>query len=156
MAYKPIRVGIVSAVDRDAGSARVLFPDLDNLVSDYLPIIKPQKTSWVSGEDLPDVQDHVLVLFTGERTSDGFIVGTYQLEDVDSVYTEDQFGTIYEDGSRVFYDRSTSSLVVESVGNVSISGKNVSVTAENVIITSQNVQINGNLSVSGTITGGGL
>jgi len=36
-----IRIGIVSSIDAEKGTARVIFDDLDNLVSYNLPILFP-------------------------------------------------------------------------------------------------------------------
>ncbi len=156
MTHKPIRVGLISVLDRDAETARVTFPDLDDLVTDFLPIIRKGGKSWAQQDDLPEVEDHVLVVFLSSSMSDGFIIGGYKLEDSDAPLTTDQFGTVFEDGSFAYYDRAAQSMVMHSAGSVIITGGNVTVTAQNVILESENVQITGDLNVSGTITGGGL
>lgn len=156
MAHKPIRVGLVSVVDRDAETARVTFPDLDDVVTDFLPIIRKGGNSWAQQNELPEEEDHVLVVFLSASMSDGFIIGGYKLEDSDAKLTPDQFGTVFEDGSFAYYDRTAQSMVIHSAGNVIITGGHVTISAQNVILASENVQLTGNLNVSGTITGGGL
>jgi len=62
-----LRIGIVSSVS--GNRARVYFPDQDNMVSDWLYIIK-QGESWT-----PSVNDRVLVLYSKGTDTDGFILG---------------------------------------------------------------------------------
>lgn len=157
MAYKPIRVGQISVVDRDAGTARVTFPDLDNLVTDFLPIISKERASWVKTNDFPEVGENVLVVFLSVSSSDGFILGNYQIIDDDPALTKDQFGAVFEDGSRAYYDCASKRLVVESVGDVDVTAAGeIMITATTVTINAANTQVMGNMNVSGNITGGGL
>ena len=62
-----LRIGIVSSVS--GNRARVYFPDQDNMVSDWLYILK-QAESWT-----PSVNDRVLVLYSKGTDTDGFILG---------------------------------------------------------------------------------
>lgn len=74
-----IRVGRVSSVDTADVSARVTFPDHDDVVSPPLKIImrgcKEAKDYW-----LPAVDDQVLCIYTadggGKGTGAGYILGT--------------------------------------------------------------------------------
>ena len=63
-----IRVGVVSSTNSTQRKARVIFPALDNLVSDWLFVL--QQGSW-----MPSVNDRVLVLYLPGFNTDGFILG---------------------------------------------------------------------------------
>ena len=87
-----IRVGIVSDVNPDKLRARVYFPDLNNMVSDWLYVLQRSKapsnvtveaaeghTHEASGADqgkwIPEVNDMVVVVYTYGFNTDGYIVG---------------------------------------------------------------------------------
>lgn len=98
-----VRVGFVSDVRKPNGTARVCFPDMDNMISDWLYVMRyPNLTVHVStgsagshshggavGSDgghshsvsasvtdwFPNVNDKVLVLMAYGFNSDGFILG---------------------------------------------------------------------------------
>lgn len=85
-----IRVGIVSAVNKPTGQARVYFPAQDNLVSDWLYVMRYPKMSVTVQESdghahdasiadwFPSVNDKVVVLYAYGMNSDGFILGVIQ------------------------------------------------------------------------------
>ena len=101
-----VRVGFVSDVRKSNGTARVCFPDMDNMVSDWLYVMRyPNLTVYAStgsagshshggavGSDgghthgvsvsvtdwFPNVNDKVLVLMAYGFNSDGFILGVIQ------------------------------------------------------------------------------
>lgn len=77
-----VRVGIVSSVQPDGGKARVYFPTMNNMVSDWLHVLHYPKTAVeIEGEDvevkdwIPSVNDRVLCLFLYGENTDGFILG---------------------------------------------------------------------------------
>ncbi len=64
-----IRIGKVSSVDKIKITARVIFNDLNNLVSAPLPILgTPNK--W-----LPEIGTFVVCVYLPNGESDGFIIG---------------------------------------------------------------------------------
>jgi len=82
-----VRIGIVSSVDTSERKARVFFPDMNNMVSDWLYVLqRPREvvdvkeseghthsasvTSW-----LPKVNERVLVIYLYGWNTDGFILG---------------------------------------------------------------------------------
>ena len=101
-----VRVGFVSDVRKSNGTARVCFPDMDNMVSDWLYVMRyPNLTvsastgsagshshgGAVSGDGshshnvstavtdwFPKVNDKVLVLMAYGFNSDGYILGVIQ------------------------------------------------------------------------------
>ena len=77
-----IRIGIVSSVDPDGGKARVYFPSMKNMVSNWLYVLRyPNATVEVDGEDVtvadwsPEVNDRVVCLYLYGENTDGFILG---------------------------------------------------------------------------------
>lgn len=71
-----VRVGIVSSVSPGSNTARVTFPDMENMVSGNLKYLKrsdvrPELYSpWV-----PEVGEPVLCLYIPLQDGDGFILG---------------------------------------------------------------------------------
>ena len=82
-----VRIGIVSAVDSSQKAARVYFPDMDEMASDWLPVLQRHgeklSTNTVQSHShsgtvssfLPKVNDTVLVLYVYGFNTDGFILG---------------------------------------------------------------------------------
>ena len=82
-----VRVGIVSAVNSSQKTARVFFPDMDNMMSDWLPVLQRAGESISTntsqehthtgtvGSFLPKVNAKVLVLYPYGFNTDGYILG---------------------------------------------------------------------------------
>ena len=80
-----VRVGFVSDIDTANGTARVAFPDMNDMVSDWLYIMRyPGMYVTINDEQktvtdwFPAVNDKVLVLMAYGFNSDGFILGVIQ------------------------------------------------------------------------------
>ena len=85
-----IRVGIVSAVDSGEKTARVYFPDMDDMASDWLPVlqrpgeklstntVQSHSHSGTVGTFMPSVNDRVLVLYAYGFNSDCYILGVIE------------------------------------------------------------------------------
>lgn len=72
-----IRMGKISSVNQEKCAAKVLFEQLDNMVSDDLSIVTRNGTS-LTIEELPKINQPVLCLFLDE-SSDGFILGSWKV-----------------------------------------------------------------------------
>lgn len=149
------KVGECSTVDFESGTITVTFPDREGVVSRSLPLVIPPGVGQWNG--LPRPKDMVLCLMLGNGISNGFCVGRVP----DKWFGKpNQEGIFYEDGSHVFYDTESKILygklmggaVIESPENVTVKAKNVITEAETVTIKATSVQIDGNLSVTGTVT----
>lgn len=82
-----VRVGIVSAVDKDKKLARVYFPDMNNMVSGWLYVVQRtgESVSVASNLDhshnasvsgfMPKVNAKVLVLYPYGWNMDGYVLG---------------------------------------------------------------------------------
>lgn len=72
MAEKLIRIGKVSSVDYEAGMIKVTYPDLDNAVTDSLPVLS------LNGEyKMPEVGKEVLVVHLSNGCTAGVVLGPY-------------------------------------------------------------------------------
>jgi len=81
-----VRVGKVSSVDSSKLMARVYYPSMSNMVSDWLPILQQPISGRTGSADghthsiggvtiLPKVNDKVLVIYEYGFNSQGYIVG---------------------------------------------------------------------------------
>ena len=116
-----IRRGIVVAVDEKRAMVRVQFPDLDNVVSNWLPVIH-HKTHKDKAYWLPDVGEYVIVAFDEEgEHSDGYVLGAiYNEKDKVPVSSKDKFFIRFEDGTEIEYDRKEHKLRISVKGDVLI------------------------------------
>jgi phage baseplate assembly protein gpV len=115
-----IVIGQVSTADPASCSVRVTFPDRDNLVSAPLPVLMPG--GWARGNTVPEPGETVLCVYLDRSYSAGFCLGTYYGSKETAPGNINQHGVWFEDGSFVFYDRSTGLLTVKATGGVSIEG----------------------------------
>ncbi|WP_051754559.1 phage baseplate assembly protein V [Thermodesulfobacterium commune] len=117
-----IRRGIVVAVDEKTGKVRVQFPDLDGLVSNWLPVVF-QKTCKDKHYWMPDVGEYVVVAFDEEgEKSDGYVLGAFynEKDTVPEVANKDKFFVRFEDGTEIEYDRKSHKLRISVRGDVLI------------------------------------
>lgn len=128
-----IKIGTVSTADPATGSVRVTFADRDDMVSAPLPVIT--SGGWGKGIALPEPGETVLCVFLDNGQSAGFCLGTYYGGEEPIPGNANQLGTWFEDGSFVYYDRSAHVLQVKAASGV---------------------RIDGNLTVTGSITRGGV
>lgn len=127
-----MKFGYVSSVNESAGSVRVTFPDLDDQVSDEMPVLT-YRGGWSAGNELPEREEMVVCIFP-EKGAGGVCLGTFTTVDRPPPGSADQRGTWFEDGSYAYYDRSSGVLAVKAAGRV---------------------RIEGDLEVTGTLTRGG-
>ena len=122
-----VREGIVSVVYPERHSARVTFPDKDDVVSAELPVL----TSCGSQNklySLPDVGESVICLFAGndDLSGTGFILGArYDDKNPPAVNSQDITRLDFKDGSYLQFDRAKSELKIECKGDVIIKGKRI-------------------------------
>lgn len=107
------KTGVVAA--SRVGFARVRFDDIDELESDWLPVVHPKtlqdKAIWTL-----DVGEHVACLMD-QRMEAGCIVGAiYSDADVPPVGSKDKFRLQFKDGGSIEYDRSSGAMTVVCTG----------------------------------------
>lgn len=124
-----IRVGRVSSLGK--ATARVVFPDRQNMVSYDLQVIvrksQNDKDYW-----MPDIGEQVVCLFLPSGNAQGFILGSFY-SDVDQppVDNPNKRHVTFADGTVIEYDRSTHTLTVNAQGPVNIvAAGNVNVTGD--------------------------
>jgi len=141
-----IRRGIVVAVDEQTARVRVQMPDLDGVVTNWLPVVH-HKTHQDKAYWLPNVGEYVVVGFDQEGNySDAYVLGAiYNDQDTVPVANVNQFYIKFQDGTTIAYDRQAHSLTVNCVGSITINAsQNTTITASEVdIVASGNVTIKG-------------
>ena len=100
-----IRVGKISAVYPERGTATVQFPDRDRLVSKEIAI---GQTNTLKNKDetFPDPGEHVVCAFYGNGLSEGVILSAiYDAKNKPPVGDPDVRTTKFEDGTTFSVDR---------------------------------------------------
>jgi len=101
-----LRVGLVREQDAGGARVRVQFPDRDQMVSWWLPVVvaksQNDKAYWI-----PDLGEQVLCLMD-EYDEAGAVLGAiYSNTDAAPVNSPDKFHLAFKDGASFEYDRST-------------------------------------------------
>jgi len=120
-----IRIGIVTQVYDDRATVRVQFPDDDEEVSWEFPVLQ-RKTLRDKDYWLPDIGEHVVVVMLPYGQEQGFVIGAlYSDAEKPPESTRDKKVIVFEDGTRVEYDRKNHRLYADVKGNVEVkvSGK---------------------------------
>lgn len=115
-----VRVGKVSSIDPKNMTARVVFEDKDNMVSDDFSIIVPftKKDKFYS---MPTINEQVLCVMLPNGTSNGYIVGSiYNEEDIPPISNKDKFHIKFEDETTIEYDKKTHTLKVDCKGDINL------------------------------------
>lgn len=169
-----IKIGEVSSIDPAKCTARVVFDDEDGLVSYDLPIL--QRNSLKNHDfAMLDVGEDAIVLFFGEGQEDGVILGSiYAGEVTPPESTENRRTVVFDDDTRVCYDRQEHKLTVTIEGTeIVFNRQDGSITVPNAVtincttatvkasssvtLDTPNTDVTGVLNVTGLITGkGGL
>lgn len=114
-----IRIGEVSSVDAEKGTARVVFDDFDSIVSYDLQVIC-RNTFANRDYAMPDIGEDVVCIFLPTGTEAGFILGSvYAGEITPPENTIDRRCVEFSDGSKFTYDREAHKFTV-SIGDTSI------------------------------------
>jgi len=149
-----IRFGNITEIDATKGRARVHFEE-DDLVSDWLPMtVKSSKAN--KHESWYDVGDFVACMMD-QHTEDGVIVGAiYDDNNTPPIGNKDVEAKTFSDGTVIKYDRSSSTLTIECVGEVTVQCTNATVQADQVTIDTPTAEFTGDVSVQGELSANGL
>lgn len=169
-----IKIGEISSIDPAKCTARVVFDDEGSIVSFDLPVL--QRNSLKNHDyAMPDVGEDAIVLFFGEGQEDGVILGSiYAGEVTPPESTENRRTVVFDDDTRVCYDRAEHKLTVTIEGTeVVFNRQDGSITVPNAVtincttatvnassgitLDTPKTDVTGVLNVAGLITGkGGL
>lgn len=169
-----IKIGEISSIDPAKCTARVVFDDEDSIVSFDLPVL--QRNSLKNHDyAMPDVGEDAIVLFFVEGQEDGVILGSiYAGEVTPPESTENRRTVVFDDDTRVCYDRAEHKLTVTIEGTeVVFNRQDGSITVPNAVtincttatvnassgitLDTPKTDVTGVLNVAGLITGkGGL
>jgi len=105
------RVGLVRQQDPQGARVRVAFPDRDQMLSYWLPILFPKtqndKSYWI-----PDIDEQVVCLMD-EHDEAGAVLGAiYSSADTAPVQSADKCHMSFKDGASIEYDRAAHALAV--------------------------------------------
>lgn len=132
-----LQFGTVSAVDAAKHAVRVNIPALDNLQTDWLPVL----TQAAGGNRfycLPD-PGALAVCLLDARGESGVVLGTvYNDSDPTPATSPDLHVLQYANGTRIEHDRRTGNVLVKTAGKVTIDAPEAETT--------------GNLAVQGMLT----
>lgn len=167
-----IRIGKVSTIDPAKGTARVFFDDdgyydstgkFKKIVTYELQVLQ-RNTLRNKDYAMPDVGEDVLCIFLPFGLVKGFILGSvYAGENTPPESTEDKRTVIFDDDTKVSYDRATHHMSVE-IGETKITAnrgfitidapRNISITAGNVVdVKANKLMVNGDLGASAGASG---
>lgn len=122
-----IRIGLVSSVNIKQMTARVIFPDKENMVSGELKLLnrgsKRHKDYFI-----PEIKEQVLCIFPqnsgGKGSNSGFIVGSFFSEEDAPVKTGTNIRRIdFGDGSYIEWNNGT--ITIHASGDLILQGNNV-------------------------------
>jgi phage baseplate assembly protein V len=136
--HPAFRVGLVTTQDLQNCRVRVKFPDRNQMVSWWLPVVMA-KTQNDKFYDLPDIGEQVVCLMD-EHDEDGAVLGAiYSQVDTTPVQSADKWHVTMKDGSTFEYDRSSQTLTVSVARsgtiNITVNGGNCNLSAPNGNIT---------------------
>lgn len=152
-----VKVGEVSSVDYEKGTARVVFDDEEGFVSNDLQVLQ-RNTQENQDFWMPDVGEDVVCLFLPNGMEDGFIVGSFYADEITPPESGENKRYIkFKDESEIEYDWEKHRLFAR-VGKtqVEVTGNSVHISgAENVKVSVPNIEFVGDLKVSGNISANG-
>ena len=128
--------GYVTNIDNN-GRVRVKFPELNGMVSDYLPVIKSHSKNDKDGNFL-EIDEEVYCAMD-EHCEDGIVLGAYNT-DSSPLPINDRNKKYYtfSDGTHIEYDKSTHTLTADVKGIANIKAKTVVIDGDLIV--------NGNVS----------
>jgi phage baseplate assembly protein V len=98
------RVGIVQQQDTAQAKVRVVFPDYDEMISWWLPVVffktQDDKAYWI-----PDIGEQVVCLMDLRDEAGAVLGAIYSAADVPPVNSADKFYLGFKDGAKFDYDR---------------------------------------------------
>lgn len=114
------RFGYISDYDAKKHMARVQFPDKDNLISNWLPVIIPNSKKNHDEFHL-DINEHVFCLMLGNGLEAGAVIGAiYDETNKPPEGDQDIRKITFSDGTEIFYHRKSHELKINCVGDIEL------------------------------------
>ncbi len=115
-----MRYGVVSDYDAKRHMARIKFPDKDNLVSGWLPVVIPN--SLKNHDELHlDINEHVVCIMTGNGIEAGAVIGSiYDDTNKPPEGNQNIRKITFSDGTEIFYNRENHELKINCVGDIEL------------------------------------
>lgn len=114
------RYGYVSNYDAKKHMAQVCFPDKNNLVSNWLPVIIPNSIKNHDEFHL-DINEHVFCLMLGNGLEAGAVIGSiYDDTNQPPEGNQNIRKITFSDGTEIFYNRKSHELKINCVGDITI------------------------------------
>lgn len=150
-----LQFGDVMEIDPVMHKVKVVFNALDDMVSDWLPVI----TMGAGGNQfyaLPDVGSTCVCLMNAYGDG-GVVLGViYNDQDTPPTNNEQMWIKRFSNDTTISHDRQNGQIIVRTEGNVLIkSTKQVTLDAPNAIITGS-VSVKGKLTANGDVVGAGV
>lgn len=144
-----IKIGEVSVIYPEKGTARVVFDDDDSIVSAELKVL--QKNTFKNSDySMPDIGEDVICIFLPCASEDGFILGSFYAGEITPPESDGNRRTVkFADDTTVTYDRKKHALDVK-MNSGTCKVKCPSITLDG------NVSITGSLNVAGATTTAGI
>lgn len=137
---KIVRIGTVSSTNPETATVKVVFSDIDNMVTTDLPVIVPQgiKNKYYA---MPDVGENVLCIFIGQGVGDGFCLGCFYTPSViPPVSNQNKVHYAFEDGTFIEYDREEHKLTADVNGDADVKVKKIKIEATDIEATCDNLK----------------
>jgi len=100
-----IRKGVVQQTYPERGTARVVLPDADGLVTYELQVLF-KRTVDNKDYDMPDIGEQVVCLFLPNGREQGFVIGSpYSTVDQVPMISQEKKHYLWKDGAFFTYDR---------------------------------------------------
>ncbi len=146
--------GIVVEVD-PKGKVKVKFPDLDDFISNWLPIVYP---CTLEDKDyyLP-AKDSLVTCIMDENFEEGRVLGSiYSEADPPPVEDANKFLKQFADGTTIEYDKTLHNLTADVKGSTEIiATDSIELNSPEVSINSLNISIVGTVELTGSLTSTG-
>lgn len=148
-----LQFGTVAAVDASRHALRVTLPALENLQTDWLPMITPAALG-NQFYSLPDVGTLVVCLLDAQGESGAVLGAIYNDADPTPASNAELHVLQYRNGTRIEHDRSTGDVRVTTSGKVLVQASEVTLDAPQTTTTG-NLLVQGSLTYQGGMTGSG-
>lgn len=148
-----LQFGTVAAVDASRHALRVTLPALENLQTDWLPML----TLAAGGNQfysLPDVGELVVCLLDAQGESGAVLGAIYNDADPTPASNAELHVLQYRNGTRIEHDRSTGDVRVTTSGKVLVQASEVTLDAPQTTTTG-NLLVQGSFTYLGGLTGSG-